>query len=155
MAEYRTYPPGPADVDALLAGMREADRVELTAASGADLRGTVEVSLDNSHRAWALELYGDLGALLGVVPTEVDGLGVPWLIGTTAIDRHARTHIRATRRYLAVMRDLYPQLINYVHAENHRSVRWLRWMGFTIHAPEPVGRNGELFHRFEMGVPNV
>lgn len=155
MSSYRTRPPAPGDAEALVAAMRDADRAELLASNGPDVLGTVQASVAGSRRAWALELEGEFAALLGVVSTEVPTLGVPWLIGTTAVDRHPRTHIRATRRYLATMRELYPHLLNFVHADNHRSIRWLRSMGFSIGAAEPMGVNGELFHRFELGGPDV
>jgi hypothetical protein len=48
------------------------------------------------------------------------------------------------------MLQVFPHLINFVHAENRTSVRWLRRLGFTVHPVMPYGRLGEPFHPFEM-----
>jgi hypothetical protein len=41
-------------------------------------------------------------------------------------------------------------LVNFVHAENTTSVRWLRRLGFTVHEAQAFGALGEPFHPFEM-----
>lgn len=154
MAEIRTRPVQGGDIGELAVTLRDEDRVEIMAMAdpGARPRQILQEAVDESLRCWALELHGELAALLGLVPSQDPRVGVPWLLGSRAVGRHPRTHIRATRRYLAVMLDLRPCLFNYVHADYRTSVRWLSWMGFTLHAPQPLGVNGELFHPFTWGL---
>jgi hypothetical protein len=45
-------------------------------------------------------------------------------------------------------REKYGPLINFVHTDNEKSIRWLRWIGFTIAAPVPFGIKQHLFHPF-------
>jgi hypothetical protein len=44
----------------------------------------------------------------------------------------------------------FPHLVNFVHAKNTTSVRWLRRLGFTLHEAVPYGALGEPFHPFEL-----
>ena len=39
-------------------------------------------------------------------------------------------------------------LHNWVFAANHDSVAWLRFLGFTVHTPEPHGPYAQLFRYF-------
>jgi RimJ/RimL family protein N-acetyltransferase len=43
---------------------------------------------------------------------------------------------------------LFGRLENYVHAENKASVRWLKWLGFTMDEAAPYGPRGENFIHF-------
>ena len=72
------------------------------------------------------------------------------MLGTPLLDQHARVLVRLTPVYIGRMLGAFPHLLNYVHAGNTTSVRWLRRLGFTLAEPQPYGARGELFHQFEM-----
>jgi len=78
------------------------------------------------------------------------GLGSPWMLGTPELDRHSRVLVRRTPEYIGRMLNAFPHLVNFVHAKNTTSVRWLRRLGFTLHDARPYGALGEPFHFFEM-----
>lgn len=108
-------------------------------------------SVMNSVLCWTGEADGEVAAIMGVAPLSVmSGIGSPWMMGTPLLDRHSRVLVRMTPSYIARMLRAFPHLVNFVHADNTTSVRWLRRLGFTMHAPEPYGQAGELFHKFEM-----
>ena len=44
----------------------------------------------------------------------------------------------------------YTWLVNWVDDRNTCAIRWLKWMGFTIHEPEPYGVANLPFRRFDM-----
>jgi hypothetical protein len=72
------------------------------------------------------------------------------MLGTPLLNRHPRILQRLAPEYVGIMLKAFPHLMNFVHTKNTRSVRWLKRLGFHLHAPELYGTRGELFHRFEM-----
>lgn len=143
--------PVESDIDGLMADLRPADRDELVASSGgADLRWQVQSSLRMSRFAWAFEIDGNLACLAGVVaPSLLSTTGVPWMLGTTVLDKNVGTFIRNSKPYYAEVKAKYPYLVNFVDARNVKSVRWLKWLGFEVHDAEPMGALGLPFHKFE------
>jgi hypothetical protein len=139
------------DARTLYKNLREADRQECEAYGPHDIAGMIERSVRRSDPCWAALADGQLGCIIGAAPLSLlGGLGSPWMLGTPVLDRHSRILMRAAPRYISVMLQAYPHLVNFVHAKNSTSVHWLRRLGFTLHAAEPYGPLGEPFHKFEM-----
>lgn len=134
--------------------MRKADLAELHAFDHFDARGVVERCVRHSAMCWSALGDGELLCIFGVSPLRphllLEHVGVPWLLGTDAMFRHRRALIGQPASYIARMLDAYPRLVNFVHAENHQSIRWLRRIGFVLDPAAPFGPNGAPFHRFEM-----
>jgi hypothetical protein len=72
------------------------------------------------------------------------------MLGTPVLNASSRILVRKTPEYIAQMLKAFPHLVNFVHAENTTSVRWLRRLGFTVHEAQAFGALGEPFHPFEM-----
>jgi hypothetical protein len=139
------------DAQELYANMRQNDLDECNALGPHDIQRSIERSIRSSTLCWSLIIDGKLAAVFGVgVISVLTGIGSPWLLGTSVLDRHPRVLVRNTAPYIGAILRAFPHLINFVHARNTRSVHWLRRLGFTLHPPEPYGELGELFHRFEM-----
>ncbi len=145
------------DIDAIVADARPADVAEVLAASGHSLHEVLVEGLEISSLAWTGLVDGTPVCMFGVAPAPgMDGVGVPWMIGTNAVESYATVFLRRNRDVLEQMKALFPVLINYVDERNTASIRWLRWMGFNIHPAEPYGVSGLPFCRFDLGVqPNV
>ena len=153
MVDVQIRPSQPGDADTLFESLRPADLAECLAYGDADVLGGIRDSLRRSMLCWTAEIDGELAAVLGVAPINfIGGVGAPWMLGTLVLDAHARILVRETPDYIARMLRAFPHLINFVHAENATSIRWLRRLGFTLHAPQPYGRAGALFRRFELKV---
>ncbi len=131
--------------------MREADRQEVIATSGPDVLAGILASMRCTPEPMAMLHRGELAALFGVAPLSLlDGIGSPWVLGTELLDRLPGALTRSARHYLARMLRTYPVLLNHVDARNAASIRWLRRVGFAVHAPVPFGLHGLPFHPFEM-----
>lgn len=131
--------------------MREADRVEVWAASAATPLEALTTSLQRTPAALTGMVDGLPVCMFGVSPvTLLCGRGIPWLLGSEELPRYAVPFLRRNRAYLAAMRERYSKLTNYVDARNALSIRWLKWMEFGIMSTEPYGPFGLPFHRFEM-----
>lgn len=139
------------ELDFVTAFMREADREEALALGvlpGIALRDSVA----RSAATWVAWDEREPVALLGVIPqaTLLGERGVPWLIGTDAAPLQRRALIALAPVYIGEMLAAFSHLLNYVHADNHAAVRWLRRVGFQVQAAAPYGPRGAMFHRFEM-----
>lgn len=143
--------PTEADVLHIATHMRAADVAECNAVGYYDMVAVLREEVAISALCWAVHIGGEPAALVGVAPlTGLFGeTGVPWLLGTDLVTRHRRAFIRTSNQYIVRMHSAFSHLLNFVHAENVQSVRWLRHAGFTIHPAVPFGAKGELFHCFE------
>lgn len=150
MVEARAVAPG--DVVELVVKMRQADIEELEALGIQDFVREIRSSVERSAFAYTFTVGGELACIMGVVPAGglFDPSGIPWMLGTDLVTRNQRALMRLCRPYIHQMLQAYPFLFNYVHAENHRAVRWLKCVGFTLQPAEPYGPLGAPFHLFTL-----
>lgn len=145
--------PAPGDAQHLAEHMRAADRLELAAINREPL-AALRDAVRNSTLCWTVLAGDDLLCMFGVAPVRpwllLEDSGSPWFLGTEGVFAHRRPFISEPAAYIRRMLDAYPRLVNFVHAENQHSVRWLRRLGFTVEPAQPWGPNGAPFHRFEM-----
>jgi hypothetical protein len=151
VADVLIRPTQVGDTDILFANLRPADLAECEAYGDRDIRESIRGSAARSLLCWTAFVDGELAAIIGCAPISVmGGIGSPWMLGTPVLDRHSRILVRRTPGYIAQMLRAFPHLVNFVHAKNTTSVRWLRRLGFTLHEAVPFGARGDLFHPFEM-----
>lgn len=75
--------------------------------------------------------------------------GVPWMLSSDLVGDHMRVWAKGSKAAFQEMtRSGVKRLENYVDARYTVAVRWLGWLGFTIHHPEPFGVEQRPFHRF-------
>jgi len=134
--------------------MRDGDLVEVLA-SGifTDPLTALKYAVDNSDYSILVTDEHDTPlALYGIaIRRGVTGLGVPWLLSSAHALDHKREFLLNTPTVIKGMLDLCPRLVNYVHVENRISIRWLKWLGFTIEKPVK-NKLGEEFCRFSKEV---
>jgi hypothetical protein len=156
VADVLIRPTEPGDARILYENLRLADFAECLAYGHPDMAASLESCVRRSLLCWSGFVDGELAAILGVAPINmVCGIGSPWMLGTDVLDAHSRVLVRRTPEYIAKMLNAFPHLVNFVHAENHTSVRWLRRLGFTLYPAQPYGARGEPFHPFEMKAHHV
>lgn len=138
-----------ADAAVIQSLAREADVQEVHAAMGSSVIESILFALDHSDFARVVEVPEGPMCIFGICPlSSLTGVGVPWLISTGVIEQYQFQFARACRPYWQEARRNYRELFNYVDERYVVSQRWLRWMGFTLEAPEPYGKSGLLFRRF-------
>lgn len=146
-------PATPADALYFSLHLRDSDRSEVEAAHGP---GNVLAALTESIRGSfdcrvASVGYGPMPdyALFGCAAhRDHPEVGVPWLIGTSMVDRQRRFLTQYIPALVDEWRAMFPALCNFVHTDNTKSIRWLQWLGFTIAPAQPYGPSGEPFHPF-------
>ncbi len=131
--------------------MRESDTREVFSATGLPNLDVLQYSVQQPGEtlvAWDDE---EPIALFGVsAPSLLSTTGSPWMLGTDRLKKYRRELMKFGKLYVKEWSQRYDTLMNFVHAENVTSVRWLRRIGFSIHDPIPWGVRGELFHPFIM-----
>lgn len=138
------------DVEAIAANLRNADIEEIHGSTGhRDYLTIVRHGAEASDMLWTIEVDGEPAGLFGVTPAS--GFGVPWMLGTPALERAPKQLTKLGRAYVRLMNQKYATLLNYVDARSLKSVYWLARLGFTVQKEtEPYGAFGLPFHRFGM-----
>lgn len=130
--------------------LREADREEIMAMLPGDPVEIVVQSALASTVGWImLDRDGDPVGILGAAPQGVEGVGVPWLVGTPDIQKEFVALARQTVPHVDIMLEAFPVLTNHIDARNDMSLDWLLWAGFDlIDAKTNYGPEGRLFLQF-------
>lgn len=147
MRSVRLIAAEPDHIPTLAARMREADVIEVGA-----FGRTPETALRSglASSLWALTAVVDdePHAMMGVAPLNmIEGIGIPWMLGSELIYEHGRDLIRYGPAIIAEMRQGFERLENVVHTENHRALRFLRHFGWEISEQEEA-HGGLAFVRF-------
>ena len=137
-------------IDPIATHMRAADVTEVWLAAHKTPHQAMQDGFNMSVKAWTIMQDGVPIGMFGVSSVSVLGnTGIPWLLGTDAMLKIRRQFIRESMRYLDEVMALYPRLVNFIHAGNVQSLRWLMWMGFDFEGPVKAGPDGAEFFKFE------
>lgn len=142
-----------ADADWFAPRLREADRAELLASSGAGIAaGLRSAILYSDHAAFVAEseTLGPI-ALFGFARRGLAAdRAAPWCVGTTGLTRRGKALTLHGRAYCRRTLDAFPLLENWVDVRNTAAIRWLAAIGFQFDDPAPHGVEGLPFMRFWM-----
>lgn len=142
----------PGHIPAIAADMRAEDRREVWASHRHTPAQALTVSLERSELAWTC-IIDDVPAFMWGAARNgslITRRGAPWLLGTPVLGqrRVSLEFLRQCPDYVARMQARFPRLENYVHARNRLSIRWLRWLGFTVETAASVVMHDEPFFVF-------
>ena len=138
----------------IASAMRQADRDEVFASGGQSPAGALVYSLRHSSYAWTGFVDGKPVMMFGIVDANIlTGTGVPWLLGTAAIETNYREFLKTSRGFRDQLLSRYSVLRNFVDVRNVVSVRWLTWLGFKL--LDRVEMNGHEFRLFELRAEDV
>jgi hypothetical protein len=91
--------------------------------------------------------------IFGVRPAEpLSRVGVVWLLGTDGLDKIKKFFMSISKPIIEEMAKGFDVLFNYVDARYEKTLRWLKWCGFTIDEPRPYGVLDLPFHLCYMEV---
>lgn len=123
-----------AHINHLAKRLRAIDIAEC-AAVGHTPKQALVTGLKGSTFALTVTRAGKPVAMLGVAPGSVmDGVGVPWLLGSDDLMKAGRLFLTWGPKIVAAMLGEWPSLQNYVGAENHRAIRVLKALRFDVEA---------------------
>ena len=137
------------DANQLGPRLRDADKLELKLSCGLGPCTALAISFENSHKVYtAVDDEGKPFAMFGVVSGPY-AMGVPWMLGSDGIYKHASQFMAESKAWLKEIEEDYDILVNYVHADNKKAIRWLKWMGFQMIRLVPdYGKGKAPFYEF-------
>lgn len=128
-------------------GLRAEDELEVRLSHNVDPVTAMLESFINSDICDALE--GDDGTPVGMCGVARQQI---WLLGTDNL-----TINKSHKKFLCIdgkewvetcLKKVGKPLGNWVYAENKKSIKWLKYLGFTVNDPRPYGHNRALFCQF-------
>jgi len=129
-----------AHIPEIASRVRDADVLELWSLSCLTPAQAMYYGLNLSKWARTGFIGGEAACMFGIVPVSVVGnVARPWMVGTSLLDRYAKTFLRKCAAEVEEMQSRYRRLENYIDARNVRAIAWLEWLGFKMGEIEPVG----------------
>jgi len=135
--------------------MREQDANEVMASNGLNPLRSLQASFKASRECHSvIHEDGSIVGMFGVA--DCKAFGSPWLLGTDKLIDTKKEFIPQAIEWVKKINNDYPLLLNYVHADNTVSKRWLKSLGFQfIDLIEEYGVGKEPFYQFVRIKENV
>ena len=143
------------DCAELAHNLRQADKDEVFASNGLQPLEALTISYEMTETCYTItDLEGKPIGMFGVSGNDI--FGCPWMLASDGILGIQRQFLRQGREWIEQASAEYPVLINYVHRDNHKAIRWLKFLGFTFTCLVPeYGVGKEPFYQFVRVTPNV
>ena len=139
------------DVASILPIVRQADIDEITEALGIPMEEALLDAITGSLNAKKIVVDGLVVAVFGdAVHSILGSVGVPWLISTIHVEKHAKAFLKVCKPEVQGMLTRHRHLMNYVDARNTVAMRWLKWLGFSFGPAAPYGVRRFPFHPFTL-----
>ena len=137
-----------ADLNHVCKHMRDMDRLEAVYQTGNEPEDALRLSY--LSRQQVLAIAGDNDQPMGLCGVISDGC--IWMICTDELFTNKKYKIqliRKGREWVDNLLKSYKVLYNFVYAENHSAIKWLKALGFTfIKYHEEYGMQGKPFYEF-------
>jgi len=118
------------DCQKMAPSMRHIDLKEVKASSGLDPYQALITSINLDGVSDTIRVNDEIVAMCGVV--DGGNIGVPWMLGTCNLRRNAKSLLPLSKKWLKEHGDKYDLLFNYVSSDNLSSIRWLKYLGFSL-----------------------
>lgn len=105
---------------------------------GPDTEDAIAYALVLSRHSWTGLANGEVACMWGINPTSfVSNMATMWMITTPLVEKHAFLFLRWSRRFVEELMQAaeFETIHGQVRADFHRSVSWLKWLGFNVQSP--------------------
>jgi hypothetical protein len=149
MATIRVEPCSEEYIKRLAPNLAKADLAELWAMERRDPVTSMMSAWRRGRETWALLSDDTVVAMYGVIDVSLvsDG-GRPWNFSCQDVGKYAKSFIKESVRIEKEWADKYSFLTNYVDSRHTKAVRWIKWLGYTLDNPIPIGPEKVPFFRF-------
>tara|TARA_R100001460_G_scaffold3427_5_gene10428 strand:- start:10006 stop:10467 length:462 start_codon:yes stop_codon:yes gene_type:complete len=148
MAYYRPSKYG--DCKVLAPNLRYSDKREVWASHGLRPLKALQFSFLLSQECnTIISNKEDIIGMFGV--NNMGNIGVPWMLASNGLYEPStvRKFVKVSREWVSKTQNRYPILVNYVAKENQKTIKWLRFLGFTFtNLIENYGVNPQPFYEF-------
>ena len=137
-----------ADLNHVCKHMRDMDRLEAVYQTGKEPEDALRLSYLSGQQV--LAIAGDNDQPMGLCGVISDGC--IWMICTDELFSNKKYRIqliRKGRKWVDKLLQSYKVLYNFVYAENHSAIKWLKALGFTfVNYYEKYGDQEKPFYEF-------
>ena len=127
----------PTDIGPLCYDARDMDHLEAEMV-GTTLKRGLRHGISHGD-AWTILLGDKRVMMFGVIGTSlIERRGRVWAVATKTAEANWRQLLPVGEDILCKLTERYMTLENYVHADNAKAIRWLRWSGFEVGEPEEI-----------------
>tara|TARA_Y100001958_G_scaffold40459_1_gene26610 strand:- start:7448 stop:7900 length:453 start_codon:yes stop_codon:yes gene_type:complete len=137
-----------ADLNHVCKHMRDMDRLEAVYQTGNEPEDALRLSYLSGQQV--LAIAGDNDQPMGLCGVISDGC--IWMICTDELFSNKKYRIqliRKGRKWVDKLLQSYKVLYNFVYAENHSAIKWLKALGFTfVNYYEKYGDQEKPFYEF-------
>jgi hypothetical protein len=138
-------------IPSLAHALRDPDMTEVRRLSGREPIEDIRRGYDRSTYKRTALINGDVAAMWGVIEIEqVPGRGYLWMLTGRPIDSHKRQLLRYAPDELRKLLRRWCVLWGHADVEYAGAIRFLRWIGATVHEPIPLGIDGAMYHPFRI-----
>jgi hypothetical protein len=141
--------PDDLDVRYLIKHARKEDIIEVDALDGSTIEDALNETPNLLENSQVWEVNGKVVCMFGVTPYE-ERKGIIWLLATEEFNKYTKMFAVRCKDVFREVISGYDYLFNFVHSENKKSIKWIEWLGFTVHEAKPFGSRGATFHRFDL-----
>lgn len=136
-----------ADVDILAPRLCAADKLELELALGS-VKPAFAATFTASVRAYTIMVNHQPYVMCGLMPLPNPRHAALWCLSCEDARRFPLRYMRYGRMLVQEGLANFTVLENYVHANNLKSLAWLKRLGARFEAPRPYGVKNALFYKF-------
>jgi hypothetical protein len=145
---YTIRPATAVDAIKLAPRVKPADLRECAGMTADPIERILLSAVELGKESYSAVHDGRVDIMFGVAEGDSPRLGILWLLGAEAPPAGALALLRLSRHYVDRMGRGFSMLMNYTDASHIESHKLIRWCGFTIEPPAPIGLSGEMFCRF-------
>lgn len=124
--------------------IRDADRREVVALYGEDVRRAIRRFFHMSVVRRAGFIDGELAAIWGISSTLLSDEAMGWLLTTPQIEKKPLAFVKETQRQLSDLMQTYSVIRGHVAIDYKQAVDFLMLIGFSLSIPRPMG-DGTMF----------
>lgn len=138
-------------VDAYLMApfVRAVDTDEIKVSYGSEPLDALIHGIRRSDTCKTVRVNDEIMMMFGIGRhTLVSDQASIWMLATSLIEDHPTKFLRGCGEELTEISRGFKIVENWCDARNKVTLRWLRWLGFTIEEAEPYGIFGMPFHHF-------
>ena len=133
------------DVDGMQDNLRKIDKLEVTSIGGTPREALLE-AFDGGMTFTAKDKQDNVVCMFGSVDSQVKDTGVIWMLGTPLVDKYKKDVMKLTHKFVKKVCEPYRHVYNYIHKDNKKSMRWLKWCGFNVDKSRTYQFGGEPFY---------
>lgn len=115
---------------------------------GLDKEKIVENAIKEASYVFTAMIDGEPACMWGIYQqTMLSDTAYMWLITTPLVEKHQFFFARRSQIYLQGLKEHFKIIQGHVDARFIRSIRWLKWLGFTVY---PMFDDGTYRRPFEL-----